>query len=239
MELRLLGTGDAIGTPKIRCACPQCMEAYRTGEQRLRTSLLLEVDGRHLLIDTSPDLRQQLLCAGSPVIDAVIWTHGHYDHFMGFGEFYRVQDPPPVYGAPEVLRYCGDTFSFLSFEKHPVTPFEPFELFGLRITLFPVNHPPAYTTGLRIEHQGTVICYTADTRADLDPASRALLAGADLLLIDGIVPPGYHLHKHMNYEEACRIAEESGAKEFRCVHLSHMIPFDLAHTGHDGEMFRF
>lgn len=238
MELRLLGTGDAIGTPKIRCACPQCMEAYRTGEQRLRTSLLIEIDDRHLLIDTSPDLRQQLLCAGSPVIDAVIWTHGHYDHFMGFGEFYRVQDPPAVYGAPEVLGYCGDTFSFLPFERHPVVPFEPFELLGMTITIFPVNHPPAYTTGLRIEHEGTVICYTADTRADLDPASRALLQGADLLLIDGIVPPGYHIHKHMNYEEACQIAEESGAKDFRCIHLSHLIPFDTPHAGHDGETFR-
>ena len=91
MKFTLMGTGDAIGTPKVGCGCPQCMHARETGTGRLRTSILIEHEGRHILVDSSPDLRQQLLRHGSPHIDAVIWTHGHYDHFMGFGEFYRVQ----------------------------------------------------------------------------------------------------------------------------------------------------
>src|SRR5512136_3458995 len=103
MKITLLGTGDAIGTPKVGCTCPQCIQADKTGSMRLRTSLLVENNGRHLLVDSSPDLRQQLLRHGSPHIDAVIWTHGHYDHFMGFGEFYRVQTMPEVYAAPNVL----------------------------------------------------------------------------------------------------------------------------------------
>ncbi len=103
MKVTLLGTGDAIGTPKIGCSCPRCTYARETGAMRLRTSLLLEHNGHHVLIDSSPDLRQQLLLQGSPKIDAVIWTHGHYDHFMGYGEFYRVQPLPPVYAAPPVL----------------------------------------------------------------------------------------------------------------------------------------
>ena len=93
MKFTLLGTGDAIGTPKIGCDCPQCTHARETGTL-LRTSILIEHDDRHILVDSSPDLRQQLLRYGSPHIDAVIWTHGHYDHFMGFGEFYRVQKIP-------------------------------------------------------------------------------------------------------------------------------------------------
>ena len=142
MKVTLLGTGDAIGTPKIGCSCPRCTYARETGAMRLRTSLLLEHNGHHVLIDSSPDLRQQLLLQGSPKIDAVIWTHGHYDHFMGYGEFYRVQPLPPVYAAPPVLWYCGGIFGFLSFPRHPVEPFTPFSLFGMTVTLILVNHPP-------------------------------------------------------------------------------------------------
>ena len=117
MKITLLGTGDAIGTPKVGCDCPQCTRAKATGTTRLRTSLLIENKGRHLLIDSSPDLRAPAPQAGSPHIDAVIWTHGHYDHFIGFGEFYRIQPIPPVFAAPQVLNYCSETFRFLSFEK--------------------------------------------------------------------------------------------------------------------------
>ena len=89
----------------------------KPGPRRLRTSLLIEHANQHILIDTSPDLRQQLLKCGSPFIDAVIWTHGHYDHFMGFGEFYRVQKYPRVFAAEPVLRYCGETFRSLTLNE--------------------------------------------------------------------------------------------------------------------------
>src|SRR5574344_2139108 len=129
MKITVLGTGDVVGTPKIGCSCPICSAAVKEGKQRLRTSILVEHGNQHLLIDTGPDMRQQLLAAGSPHIDAVIWTHGHYDHFMGFGDFYRVQrEGVEVYGAPEVLEYCGGVFSFIRHTEHAVMPFEPFEI---------------------------------------------------------------------------------------------------------------
>lgn len=237
MEVRLLGTGDAIGTPKIGCACPQCRGARASGRERLRTSLLLTIGGRRLLVDTGPDLRRQLLDACSPSIDAVVWTHGHYDHFMGFGEFYRVQEPPPVHAAPEVLEYCARVFSFLSFPQRARAPFEPFDLCGARVTLVPVNHPPQPTYGLRIEADGAVLAYTADTRADIPPASLELLRGADLLLVDAIAPAGYSINKHMTYDQALALAARLEPKDFRCVHLAHLVPWDLPHLGQDGETF--
>jgi phosphoribosyl 1,2-cyclic phosphate phosphodiesterase len=237
MEVRLLGTGDAIGTPKIGCGCPQCREARATGRERLRTSLLVTIGGRHLLVDTGPDLRRQLLDAGSPRIDAVAWTHGHYDHFMGFGEFYRVQEPPPVHAAPEVLAYCAPIFSFLPFRQHAHRPLERFDLFGATVTLVPANHPPSPTYGLRIEADGAVLAYTADTRADLPASSLDLLSGADLLLVDAIAPAGYRINKHMTYDEALAFASRLEPREFRCVHLAHLLPWDLPHLGRDGETF--
>ena len=237
MKITLLGTGDAIGTPKIHCNCPQCIFAKNTGKERLRTSILVSYKKKNILVDSSPDLRRQLLAQESPHIDAVIWTHGHYDHFMGFGEFYRVQDMPPVYAPPPVLEYCGEIFRFLSFPRHPIEAYRKFRLFGLDMVFVEVNHPPSYTCGLIVKSEGGSVAYTSDTRDEIPAKSFSLLSRANLLLIDALVPPGYHIHKHMNYEEACRLAMDLMPDEFRCVHLSHNVPWELPHLGCDGESF--
>ena len=239
MKITLLGTGDAIGTPKVGCECPQCSHARQTGQMRLRTSLLLENGSHHILIDSSPDLRQQLLLNGSPHIDAVIWTHGHYDHFIGFGEFYRIQDIPPVFAAPPVLNYCAETFRFLTFGKCGVEPYQPFTLFGITFTPFLVRHPPAFTCGMLIETGKSRIGYTSDTNVNIPPESLALLTGLDMLFLDALVPSRYSIHKHMNYLEACSLAASLAPKDFRCIHMSHHIPWDLPHTGKDRETFVF
>jgi len=239
MKFLLLGTGDAIGTPKIGCDCPQCRHAQETGTGRLRTSLLIEQDGRHILIDTSPDLRQQLLRCGSPHIDAVLWTHGHYDHFMGFGEFYRVQKCPPVYALEPVLRYCGGIFRFLDFGQNAVEPYVPFDLFGITITPFLVKHPPAYTCGFVFEADGARVGYTSDTNRDIPHKSLALLENLDLLLVDALIPSHMSITKHMNYLDACTLAESLHPREFRCVHISHMMPWEYPHLAHDGDLFEF
>ena len=239
MKITLLGTGDAIGTPRIGCDCPQCVRAKEEGLSRLRTSILIENNGRHILIDTSPDLRQQLLKCGSPEIDAVIWTHGHYDHFIGFGEFYRVQKIPPVYAAPPVLNYCAGLFRFLTFQENSVNPYESFELSGCTFTPFLVRHPPAYTCGILVECNGTKIGFTSDTNADIPRRSLELLNELDLLILDAIVPSGIRIPKHMNYLDASTLAHDLAPEDFRCVHCSHLLPWDLPHLGRDGETFIF
>ena len=239
MKITLLGTGDAIGTPKVGCDCPQCTHAKNTGAMRLRTSLLVENEGRHILIDSSPDLRQQLLLQGSPHIDAVIWTHGHYDHFIGFGEFYRVQKIPPVFAAPPVLNYCSEVFRFLTFDKGEIQPYEPFDMFGITITLFMVKHPPAFTCGILFETEESRVAFTSDTNIDIPKKSLDLLTNLDLLLLDAFVPSDIRIHKHMNYLDACTLAGDLSPKEYRCVHLSHLMPWDLPHLGNDGDIFEF
>lgn len=239
MKITLLGTGDAIGTPKIGCSCPQCTYALRTGTQRLRTSLLIENEGKHLLVDSSPDLRTQLLKCGSPHIDAVFWTHGHYDHFMGFGEFYRIQHIPDVYAASPVMEYCSGIFRFLSFNRHVIQPYEPFTLFGITITAFPVSHPPAFTCGLLFGTPDARVAFTSDTNSSIPEKSLDILADLDLLLPDALVPPHMTIGKHMNYHDACMLAKHLKPKEFRCVHQSHMLPWDLPHLAQDGDTFGF
>jgi phosphoribosyl 1,2-cyclic phosphate phosphodiesterase len=240
MRITLLGTGDAIGTPKIGCTCPQCTHAKTTGMMRLRTSLLIENEGFHLLVDSSPDLRQQLLRYGSPHIDAVIWTHGHYDHFMGFGDFYRVQQIPQVFATPTVMNYCADIFRFLTFDKQIIQPYEPFSLSNIIITPFMVKHPPAFTCGLLFETGKSRVGFTSDTNSDIPQRSLDLMGNLDLLLLDALVPSNITtIHKHMNYLDACTLADRLKPKDFRCIHQSHMLPWDLNHLGRDGDIFEF
>jgi len=234
MKITILGTGDTVGTPMVGCSCANCTYAKEHGIQRLRTSLLIESkDGLHLLIDSSPDLRQQLLAAGSPHIDAIIWTHGHYDHIMGFPDFYRVQrETLQVYGAPEVLEYCGSIFSFIKHREIPIKPFEPIFICGLEVTFFPVEHDtPTY--GLRIRSEGKTFVYSCDTCNLLSDRTLDTMKDADLFLVDGIFPADVHITKHMNVAEAEELATSLGAKEYWCVHMSHKIPFDYPHGAKD------
>ena len=233
MKITALGTGDVVGTPKIGCDCEVCREARRTGKHRLRTSILVEHKGKHLLIDTGPDMRAQLLAAGSPHIDGVIWTHGHYDHFMGFGDFYRVQrELIPVYGAAEVLNYCGGIFSFMRHREVTMIPYEPMEICGMLVTIFPVMHDtPTY--GVRIEADGAVFVYSCDTTDQLSARTLDTMKGADLLLLDGIFPPEVHISKHMNIREAELLAEKLSPKEFWCVHMSHKIWWSYRYGAQD------
>jgi phosphoribosyl 1,2-cyclic phosphate phosphodiesterase len=244
MRITLLGTGDAVGTPKIGCKCPACQDAKHGGKsQRLRSSILVESESGKILIDTSPDLRQQFLRQNLSHIDAVIWTHGHYDHYSGFGEFYRVQNKVDVYGIPETINYIDQYVSFLKPRYHYVKLYEPFKLIGLEFTLFEVNHPPVeIPTGVVIQDWKKKVVVTGDTNSEIPEASLELMKNPDLLIADGIVPPHIHIKKHMNSEEAMALAKKLNAKEVVLTHLSHLFPpHNIASLvwplGYDGQVF--
>jgi phosphoribosyl 1,2-cyclic phosphate phosphodiesterase len=169
MKITLLGTGDAVGTPKLGCSCPTCQDAHAGGKsRRLRFSILVESDNGRLLIDTSPDLRWQLLKKGISSVDGVIWTHPHYDHYAGFGDFYRVQNDVNVYGLKRTLDYITNYLYFMKPATHDVNFYEPFELIGLGITLLEVTHPPVEeSAGVLLTFGEKKIVITGDTSRDI------------------------------------------------------------------------
>ncbi|HUW68143.1 MAG TPA: MBL fold metallo-hydrolase [Candidatus Nanoarchaeia archaeon] len=226
MKILLLGTGDAVGTPKIGCRCPACLDALDGGaSRRLRFSILVEGPGGRVLIDTSPDLRWQMISNRLDHVDAVIWTHGHYDHYAGFGDFHRVQNHVPVYGLKATLDYILQYLGFLKPRRHDVRLFQSFTLCGLEFLLFPVTHPPLKeSVGVLIRENDKKVIISGDTNEHIPSQSLEIMQDADLLIVDAIVPPDINLAKHMNSEQASELARNLGAKKTVFTHISHLFP---------------
>ncbi|MFA9516562.1 MBL fold metallo-hydrolase [Halopenitus sp. H-Gu1] len=202
MQVTLLGTGDTTGTPTVGCACETCRAARDRGISRSRFSVHLqhEETGESLLIDFSPDFRQQFLENDVPLPEAGIVTHIHFDHLDGLGNVYRVLDALTVHAPGEVdpvtdesvagtirkkFHYLEDRIGVAAHD-----PFEPFETCGFEIQFVPVDHPPLQCYGLTIEEPetGVKLSMTGDTSYDIPDRSREVLANPDMLLADAIVP---------------------------------------------------
>jgi phosphoribosyl 1,2-cyclic phosphate phosphodiesterase len=256
MRVTLLGTGDTTGTPTVGCDCDTCEAARERGVERSRFSVHVENErtGESLLIDCSPDFRQQFLTHEVALPDAAIVSHIHFDHLDGLGNAYRLFDDLPVYAADEVDPVTGESVADTIRSKYDyldrvtvedVTPPEPTRICGLDVTLVPVDHPPLVCYGLAVEdpETGAKLSLSGDTSYDVPAESRAVLADPDLLLADGIVPARfceYHPMggkdegpdgtpytfgtKHMTREGALAFADDIDAAETRLVHLAHYYP---------------
>ncbi|MDY6931251.1 MAG: MBL fold metallo-hydrolase [Halobacteriota archaeon] len=241
MDIVLLGTGDAVGVPKIGCHCPACEDALNGGSsRRSRFSVLIETGEGRILIDTSPDLRAQFLINDIATIDGVIWTHAHYDHYIGFGEFHRVQSKINVYGLKETLDEILDDVGFISHIRNDIGLYEPFNLIGLEFMLIEVNHPTIETSvGVCVCEDDKKLVVTSDTRIEIPKKSLDAMMDADLIIADAITPPEIKVEKHMSSKEALELADSLGIEKVILTHLSHLHkPHDIASEslplGYDG-----
>lgn len=246
MKITLLGTGDAPGTPEIGCDCAACADAKRgTRSNRTRFSILVQTEQGNVLIDTSPDMRTQLLKAEIGHIDGVIWTHGHYDHYGGFPEFYRIQRDVHVYGYPETVDYISEMVHFIEPVKHYVNFYEPFSLIGLEFSIFEVKHfPEKHPAGVMISDGQHKIIISGDTEREIPEKSLEYIKNPDLFIVDAIVPETMNVTKHMNSKEALEVAGIINAKQTVLTHLSHYYgPHEeevkKLPLGYDGMIFEF
>ena len=256
----LLGTGDTTGTPTVGCHCDTCRLARERGVERSRFSVHVENErtNESILIDLSPDFRQQFLTQDVPLPDAAVVTHIHFDHLDGLGNAYRVFDDLPVYAADEIDPETGESVAETIRRKyhyldqvsvHDVTPLEPIEVCGLELTLVAVEHPPLLCFGLVVDdpETGAKLSLSGDTSYDISGAARDQLRDPDLFLADGIVPAALCDHhplggshhdadgvprsfgtKHMTREGALALADELTADLTRLVHTAHYYPADEA-----------
>src|SRR5947209_13466472 len=121
VTITVLGSGTSVGVPTIGCDCTVCTSTDAR-DSRLRPSVLVSYGGRPLLIDTSPDLRQQALRLGLKRIDAVLYTHAHADHIMGLDDvrpFNFVQrDGIPIYASAQSMETIRSSFPYI-FDSRP------------------------------------------------------------------------------------------------------------------------
>ena len=243
MKVTLLGTGDSTGTPIIGCHCKTCEDARKKGWERKRFSVMIQNEGKTILIDTSPDMRRQLLDMNVDRVDAVIWTHCHFDHFGGFGNFHRVQSDVKVYTLPEIHEDIGKYMEFIEYKPIEVECYEPFNLFGMKITLFEVNHPPVKSIGVKIEWKGYKIVISGDTNIDIPKRSLDEMKNPNLFIVEALAPKG-RFRKHMNADEALLLGKKINARKIVLTHLGHFFPpHDVAvkyyPLGFDYQSFEF
>lgn len=193
--------------------------------------MAIEANGKHFLIDTTPDLRLQLLRHPIPRLDFVLYTHSHSDHLMGLDDIrpfnFRQHESVHAFAnamtAKAIRRafgYIWDTGSQLGggkpqLELHEVE--EPFTHEGIEIIPIPVDHGDWTILGYRIGW----FAYITDTNG-IPPASMKLLEGIDVLALDGLRPAPPH-STHFVVSEAVEVAQKIGARETWLIHLAHEV----------------
>ncbi|MEL6536875.1 MAG: MBL fold metallo-hydrolase, partial [Bacteroidota bacterium] len=126
MTVTFLGTGTSQGVPVIACNCPVC-SSLDPHDKRLRTSIMLETQGKTFVIDTGPDFRQQMLRHHVQKLDAVLFTHEHKDHTAGLDDIrsfnFKQKKDMPVYAHPRVQESLKREFAYIfAAVKYPGIP---------------------------------------------------------------------------------------------------------------------
>lgn len=206
MRVRILGCGTSSGVPRIGNDWGQC-DPNEPKNARRRVSILVETDQTSILVDTSPDLRMQLLDAAVGQIDAVIWTHDHADHTHGLDDlrqlYHNCGAPIAGYARPATIAVLRRRFGYVfeGADGYPATATLaelPDELCIGDITVRTVDQPHGTITsaGLRFEAAGATAGYATDFHAITD-AMRELYAGLDLWIVDALRRRPHPTHPHL------------------------------------------
>ena len=231
--LTFLGTGTSQGVPMIGCDCEVC-RSPDPRNQRLRSSIYVETPECAWVVDTGTDFRTQALRANIRKVDAVVFTHSHTDHIMGFDDlrrFSHARGSMPVYASAETMRDLERVFQFAFYPTRQI-PFYlkpephvidgPFALGETLITPLPVPHGESIVNGFLFARGGNkLVAYLSDCSAVPD-AILDLIAGVKVLIIDALreKPHPTHLSVAQALEAATRIRPE--ATYF--THVAHELP---------------
>ena len=204
-----MGSGASSGVPRLGNDWGEC-DPGESRNRRTRTSAVVEHQGTRILIDTSPDLRQQLLAADLVEIDAVIWTHDHADHCHGIDDLRQVHR---VMGGSVRGLACPATFTALTtrfnyvFQGHAGYPAtvslgvlpDTIQIGSIMVSVVEQPHGHIVSAGLRFEACGKTIGYATDF-SEMTASMLRLYEGLDVWVVDALRRASHPTHA--NVEEA-------------------------------------
>jgi phosphoribosyl 1,2-cyclic phosphate phosphodiesterase len=235
--LTVLGSGTSMGVPTIGCDCAVCHSTDRH-DKRTRPSIMLEYASRVVLIDTTPDFREQAIRERITKVDAVIYTHTHADHILGIDDlrplsFHR-EGKIPLYARPEAAEFLRAMFRYIfesDYKFGGIAQVElksiegPLDLFGARFEPVTVIHGEAEIYGYRFGSAA----YLTD-HSDVPERSLAQLNGLDVLFLDALRHKPHPTHSTV--ENSLRIVERVKPKRAFFTHICH----DLGHEATNAEL---
>ncbi|MFQ5663797.1 MAG: MBL fold metallo-hydrolase [Terriglobia bacterium] len=228
LRLTFLGTGTSMGVPTVGCECRVC-HSSDPRDHRTRPSVLLEYQGRAVLIDTSPDLRQQALEANLKRVDAVLYTHGHADHILGLDDlrpFNLKQGEIALYATPTTLELIRKTFHYIFGQATPNSTIPevslkeingPFELFGRRFLPLAVAHGEMEVLGFRFGRAAYITDFST-----IPPAALAELKGLELLVLDALRDRPHP--NHSTVEQSLALVRALRPRQAYFTHIAHDLP---------------
>lgn len=216
-----------MGVPMLGCNCRVC-RSDDPRDKRLRASVWIQTRGKHLIIDTGIDFRQQALRAGIPTVDAVLFTHHHVDHIFGLDEV----RPFTLQQKKAVTIFCSHTtcgevkrvYQYIFQQEKPESDIpqiipvtfddRPFRFADISIQPIPVFHGKLPINGFRIGS----FAYITDVSAIPEP-SYSLLKGVDVLVLGAL---RHRPHPtHFTIDQAVEAARRIGARQTFLTHMSH------------------
>jgi len=227
VKITILGTGTSQGIPVIGCDCEACI-SDDVRDDRLRSGVSIESEDANVIIDTGPDLRQQMLSVGIKHIDAVLYTHEHNDHVAGLDDIrpfnFMQRREMPFYGHPRVLKDIERRFSYVFAENpypgspratlNPVRSGELINVGNLVITPIEVMHGTLPVLGYRIGD------FTFITDASyIEDASKEMIRGSKVLVLSALRKERHH--SHFSLSEAIEVIQDMGIEKAYLTHISH------------------
>lgn len=228
MKITFLGTGTSVGVPMIGCKCPTCTSSD-SRDKRLRASILIENEGRTILVDPSVDFRQQALRANIERIDAIFITHCHADHVFGLDDIRPLNfkiGPIGCYASERTWRDVKHVFSYIFRRNTPqalpqIVPHTlegRFCVFGMEVTPLEVIHGKLPVTAFRFQD----VAYVTDCNL-IPEETLKRLEGLELLIIDGLRRREHPTH--LSLKQTLDYIERLRPKQALITHISH----DLKH----------
>jgi phosphoribosyl 1,2-cyclic phosphate phosphodiesterase len=230
IKFTLLGTGTSTGVPTIGCKCGTC-KSSDPRDKRLRCSLLIQTKDTSIVIDTTPDFRQQMLTNNVDELDAIIYTHSHYDHVSGFDDIraynFTLNKSIDIFANELTFHRLKINFEYAFYEpeqlgggvpliNQKIIDNEPFYINEIEFIPILMFHGKMEVLGFRIGN----FAYCTDTN-NIPEESMNKLKNLEFLVLDGLRYTPHPTHFSLN--ESLEVIEQLKPKQAFITHISHQI----------------